>query len=139
MANLESFPQDIIGAESSLGMIPAPSAVNEVTPLAAAPQLTGVASGVGGGAGLGNTTVALGRAGSIGSISVPANWAAPSGSPVTTLSSSGLPAFTASEVPAGSGSGLPGLLGMRSASRATLVVPRYGVRPTVMPRPPYAG
>jgi PPE-repeat protein len=139
MANLESFPQDIIGVESSLGMIPAPAAVNEVTPLAAAPQLTGIASGVGGGAGLGNTTVALGRAGSIGSMSVPASWTAPSGNPVTTLSSNRLPALTASEVPAGSGSAVPGLPGMRPASRATLVVPRYGVRPTVMPRPPYAG
>jgi PPE-repeat protein len=137
--NLESFPQDIIGTESSLSMIPAPSAVAEVAPLTAAPQLTGVASGVGGGAGLGNTTVALGRAGSIGSLSVPVSWMAPSGSPVTTLSSSGLPAFTASELPAGSGSGLPGIPGMRPPSRATLVVPRYGVRITVMTRPPCAG
>jgi PPE-repeat protein len=137
IANLESFPQDIIGAESNLGMIPATAAEAEVAPPTVA--LQGVAASVGGAANLGTATVAVGRAGSIGSMSVPASWTTPSGSPGTTASSIGLSALTESDVTAGSGSGLPGLPGMRPASRATLVVPRYGVRPKMMPRPPYAG
>ncbi|SPM38156.1 hypothetical protein MNAB215_332 [Mycobacterium numidiamassiliense] len=137
LANLESFPQDIIGVESTLGMIPASAAEAEVAPPTVA--LQGVAASVGGAANLGTATVAVGRAGSIGSMSVPASWTTPSGSPGTTASSIGLSALTESDVTAGSGSGLPGLPGVRPASRATLVVPRYGVRPKMMPRPPYAG
>ena len=139
LANLESFPLDIIGAQNSMGLIPVSAAAGDVGPLTAAPQLIGVTSSAGGAANLGNTTVAVGRAGSIGSMSVPASWTAPSPSPVTTVSANGWSALTNSDVPAGSGSGLSGLPGMRPASRATLVVPRYGVRPKMMPRPPCAG
>ena len=113
-------------------------------PLAAvapAPQLSGAASSLGGGAGLGNVTAALARAGTLGSMSVPASWSAPSSSPVTALSGSGLPTLPGTGELAGSGSGMAGIPGMpgRTVSRATGVVPRYGARLTVMARPPAAG
>jgi len=117
--------------------------------LAAAPQLSGAASSLGGGAGsslgggagLGNVTAALARAGTLGSMSVPASWSAPSSSPVTALSGSGLPTLPGTGELAGSGSGMAGIPGMpgRTVSRATGVVPRYGARLTVMARPPAAG
>jgi PPE-repeat protein len=134
MANLESFPIDIIGAGNNLGTLPIPAtaAATDVAPLTAAPQLTGTA-------GLGNVTVAFGRADSIGSMSAPASWTAPSSGPVTPLSGSSCPELTASAEKAGSGSSMPGIPGMRPASRATLVVPRYGVLPKMMARHPYAG
>jgi PPE-repeat protein len=117
--------------------------------LVAAPQLSGAASSLGGGvgsslgggAGLGNVTAALARAGTLGSMSVPASWSAPSSSPVTALSGSGLPTLPGTGELAGSGSGMAGIPGMpgRTVSRATGVVPRYGARLTVMARPPAAG
>jgi PPE-repeat protein len=140
IASLEAFPEHIIGAGSNLGTLPSLTAAvtpAEVSPLTA--PLSGVASSLGGGAGLGNVTAAVGRAGSIGSMSVPAGWTAPSSSPVAVLPGGGLPTLPGTGEPAGSGSGVPGIPGMRAASRATLVVPRYGVRITVMPRPPCAG
>ncbi len=72
----------IIGAESDLGVLPnlgAAAAPALVPVLAAAPQLGGAASGLGA-ASLGDVTATLARAGTIGSMSVPASWTAP-GSP----------------------------------------------------------
>jgi hypothetical protein len=134
VANLESFPIDIVGAGSNLGMLPSAAAVaaTDVVPLTAAPQL-------GAAAGLGDVTVAFGRADSIGSMSAPSSWTTPSSNPVTRMVSYDLPELTASAEPARSGSSMPGMPGARPAARATLVVPRYGVRPTVMTRPPCAG
>ena len=126
-----------IGAAKALG-IPLP---NFAPAPIAAPQLSGAASSLGGGAGLGNVTAALARAGTLGSMSVPASWSAPSSSPVTALSGSGLPTLPGTGELAGSGSGVPGIPGMpgMTVSRATGVVPRYGARLTVMARPPAAG
>jgi PPE-repeat protein len=123
----------VLGTERLLG-IPLPA-------VAPAPRLSGAASSLGGGAGLGNVTAALARAGSLGSMSVPASWSAPSSSPVTALSGSGLPTLPGTGELAGSGSGMPGIPGMpgRTVSRAAGVVPRYGARLTVMARPPAAG
>ena len=133
---MEATPAGIIGAEKDLGMLAKPaSAAAEVTPpLTAAPRLSG-------GAGLGNVTATLARANTIGSMSVPASWAAPSGTRVTRLPGSGLPTLTATREPAGSGAGMPGYPGLPggTASRTTVVVPRYGARLTVMSRPPAAG
>ena len=128
----ETAAQDL-GAAKLLG-IPLPA-------VAPAPQLSGAASSLGGGAGLGNVTVALARAGTIGPMSVPASWSAPSSSPVTALSGSGLPTLPGTGELAGSGSGMAGIPGMpgMTVSRATGVIPRYGARLTVMARPPAAG
>ncbi len=133
---MEGVPSGVIGAENDLGVLPKlASAPAEVAPtLTAAPRLSG-------GAGLGNVTATLARAGTIGSMSVPASWAVPSGSPITALSGSGLPTLPGTGELAGSGSGMPGIPGMPggTVSQATGVVPRYGVRITVMARPPAAG
>ncbi|MGE2814385.1 PPE family protein [Mycobacterium heidelbergense] len=133
---MEATPAGIIGAEKDLGMLP--------TLAAPAPQLGG-ASSLGGGPGLGNVTATLARAGNIGSMSVPASWAAPSGTTVTAsataLADSALSTLPGTGGPAGSGSGMSGIPGIPAGrvSRATIVVPRYGARVTVMARPPAAG
>jgi PPE-repeat protein len=133
---MEAVPAGVIEAEEDLGVLPnLASGPAEVAPaLATAPQL-------GRGAGLGNVTATLARSGTIGSMSVPASWTAPSSSPITALSGRGLPTLPGTGELAGSGSGMPGIPGMPAGtvSRATGVVPRYGVRLTVMPRPPAAG
>ncbi|OMC50344.1 hypothetical protein A5745_05210 [Mycobacterium sp. IS-2888] len=129
------FVAGIIGAEKDLGILPVVGA----TTAQVAPSLGGASSL---GRGLGNVTATLARAGTIGSMSVPSSWAAPSGNavvaptmttPAMALSSNGLPA------PQGTGSGMPGVPGMPRVSRAAMVVPRYGARVTVMARPPAAG
>lgn len=142
MASLEAFPEEIIGDESNLGMLNVPPGAGRppgYAPLYSPPAKINLTSSISSGAGLSNTTGALGRAGSIGTMSVPASWTPPSSSPVTALASSDSPVLSGSDEPAGSRSGVPGIPGMRPPSRATLVVPRYGVRITVMARPPCAG
>ncbi|ORV47810.1 hypothetical protein AWC03_25745 [Mycobacterium europaeum] len=132
----------IIGAEGDLGVLPnlgAAAAPALVPVLAAAPQLGGAASGLGA-ASLGDVTATLARAGTIGSMSVPASWTAP-GSPITALPGAGYPALFGIDQPVASATGMPGIPGIPggTASRATMVVPRYGARITVMARPPAAG
>lgn len=127
---MEAFPTDVVGAEKNLGMLPV---VAEAVP---PPRLADAT-------GLGDLSVTVGRAGAIGSMSVPASWAAPATGPVTepvtALSRSAFVGLQEVDTLAGSGSGVPGLPGMRPPWRPTLVVPRYGVRVTVMTRPPCAG
>jgi PPE-repeat protein len=133
---MEATTSGIIGAEDDLGILPEPGAETAgVTPtLTAAPQLNGAASGLGGGTGPGSITATLARAGTVGSMSVPTSWAAPSSSPITALSGNGLPTLPGTDELAGSG--MPGIPGMPggTVSRPTGVVPRYGVRLTVMSR-----
>ena len=133
---MEGTTSGIIGAEDDLGILPEPGAETAgVTPtLTAAPQLNGAASGLGGGTGPGSITATLARAGTVGSMSVPTSWAAPSSSPITALSGNALPTLPGTDELAGSG--MPGIPGMPggTVSRPTGVVPRYGVRLTVMSR-----
>lgn len=135
---MEATATGVIQAEHDLGMLPAAGVTAaEVVP---APPLGG-APGLGGGAGLGNVTATLARAGSIGSMSVPASWTTPRGGPVTALPGGGFPALPGGDELTGSRTGVPGMPGLPGAtgSRAAGVVPRYGVRITVMARPPCAG
>ncbi|MCV7197471.1 PPE family protein [Mycobacterium angelicum] len=85
----------------------------------------------------GAVTAALGRAGSIGPLSVPARWAAPTSAPVHPLSSAGLTTLSGGEPVQHSMPGVPGAL--VGNQRGTQILPRYGARLTVMPRPPAAG
>jgi PPE-repeat protein len=84
-------------------------------------------------------SAAVGKAGSIGPLSVPSSWAAPSSSHVSALAPAGLTTFTGTEEAAGSG--IPGAPGMAvpAAARGSGVLPRYGVRLMVMAHPPAAG
>jgi PPE-repeat protein len=105
----------------------------------------GVASASGlGGAGLPNAvTAALGRANSLGQLSVPAGWAAPSTGHVSALSGTGLTTLPVTDAPE-LGTAMPGVPGMAAAApdgttaRAS-GTPRYGVRLSVMARHPAAG
>jgi PPE-repeat protein len=139
--DFQSIIGGIIGAESSLGILPsaAAAAPAELAPaLTGVNQLNGAASGLGG-ASLGNITATLARAGSIGPMSVPAAWSAPSAHTASALSGAGLTTLPGTDELAGSG--MPGVPGMPAGtlSRASGVIPRYGVRLTVMPRPPAGG
>jgi len=120
---------------------PLPGAIPKVAPPPIpAATLSGAASSLGGGAGLGNVNVALARAGTIGPMSVPASWSAPSSSRVAALAPAGLTTLPGTDETVASGypgyPGMPGGTGSRALGGGP---PRYGVRLTVMPRPPAAG
>jgi hypothetical protein len=139
--DLEGTADGIIGGQKSLGLLPDLSKVGaEVAPaLPTLPPSAG-AAGLGGGAGLPNAVLAsVARANSIGPLSVPASWSAPSTGAVSALSPAGLTTLAGTEDSAGSG--LPGVPGMPAptVARASGVLPRYGVRLTVMTHPPAAG
>ncbi len=139
---MEAFASGVIGAENNLGVLPkAAAAASPAAPigpaLSAAPQIAG-------GAGLGNITATLSRAGSIGPMSVPASWAAPSSGKVAALAPAGFVTLPGTdEALAAGAAGYPGYPGMPAGSllrgSGVGVPPRYGVRLTVMPRPPAAG
>jgi PPE-repeat protein len=105
--------------------------------------LGGLGAALGGGAGAGAHSVAAisGGAGSVGKLAVPASWigggAAPPVTPHTQLVSS----VSAAPEAAGAGNGnllggMP-LAGTKGGGFGS--GPRYGIKPTVMPRPPSAG
>jgi PPE-repeat protein len=138
--NIEAFVSGVIGAENNLGILPdlgaAAAAPAEIAPaLASAP--------VAGGAGLGSITATLSGANTIGPMSVPASWSAPSATRIATLQPAGMTTLPGTVEEAATSSGYPGYPGMPGAgvSRGSGVgvPPRYGVRLTVMPRPPAAG
>lgn len=129
-AKLDLTACGVIGAEDKLGMLKALTA--ETAVVAPAPQAS--ASVVRAGTALGQVTATLSRAGTVGSMSVPASWAGPSSAP----SRGALPSFAGTAEPAGSGLGVPGVPGLR-ASRASIVVPRYGRRLRVMWPSPAVG
>jgi len=134
--DMEGTADGIIGGEKNLGILPDLSKVAAEV----APAPAGAASGLGGGAGLPNAVLAsVGRANSIGPLSVPASWSAPSTRAVSALSPAGLTTLAGTEDAAGSG--MPGVPGMPAPTlaRASGVLPRYGVRLTVMAHPPAAG
>ncbi|WP_324291124.1 PPE family protein [Mycobacterium sp. Aquia_213] len=110
---------------------------------AAAPKgLAGLGGMLGGGATHAAPAVAagLGNAGAVGRLSVPALW---SGAAPAVSHAAAVPVSAISAVPeaAGSGNLLGGmpLAGMGGAHGVGAAGPRYGFRPTVMARPPFAG
>ncbi|MEZ0362102.1 PPE family protein [Mycobacterium sp. pUA109] len=125
----------------------AAKAAESVAPPAAIPNLGGV-----GGGGL---SVALGQANSVGGkLSVPPVWAPPapvaeaigpvSGGTWQTVGPTGLlgeaPLSAAPGAPGMPGvAGPAGLSGMGARAGASGLPPRYGLKPIVMPRPPFAG
>lgn len=138
--NMEQFVSGIIGAENNLGILAKPgAAAANLAPAIAAPALRGATAGLGGG--LGNVTATLSHAGTIGPMSVPATWAAPTSTHISPLEPAGFTTIPGTEEPMASGyPGYPGIPGGGAARSAGAgVPPRYGVRLTVMPRPPAAG
>ena len=148
--NTEGLPYFSVGM-GNFGVQIAKSAgmLGGAAPAAAAPALGGLgglggALGGGGAAGAGAGAHAVsaisGGAGSVGKLAVPASWVggAPQAAPhgVQLVSS----VSAAPEAAAGSGNlmgGMP-LAGTR-AGFGNGLGPRYGFKPTVMPRPPSAG
>jgi PPE-repeat protein len=140
--DMEGTADGIIGGEKNLGVLPDLSKLAaDVTPAPRAlQQSAGAASGLGGGAGLPNAVLAsVARANSIGPLSVPASWSAPSTRAVSALSPAGL--TTLPGTGEATESGYPGVPGMPAGTvaRASGVLPRYGTRVTVMAHPPAAG
>jgi PPE-repeat protein len=113
--------------------------VSDVTPLGAGlgigTSLVGSTNGAGFG---GAATAALGEASSVGGLSVPAGWSAAA---PATLASSTAPlegsGWTVAADEAGPIAAMPGMPGMAAAAKgagAYGVGPRYGFKPTVMPK-----
>ncbi|WP_205876897.1 PPE family protein [Mycobacterium camsae] len=137
---LEAFAAGVIGAENNLGVLPKAGAAlaADVAPAAPAAPAASVAP-VGTGAGLGSVTATLSRAGTIGQMSVPASWAAPSTSRFSALEPAGFTVIPGTEDTVVSGyPGYPGLPA-GATGRGAGAPPRYGARLTVMARPPAAG
>jgi PPE-repeat protein len=131
-------------------------AIGGAAPAAAAapPSLGGLGAGLGGGpagaagaaGALGHTsgTVAagLGNAGSLGGkLAVPASWIG--GAPTAPTPGNPIPVSTVSAIQESGGSGnllggMP-LAGAGAGGHAGAAGPRYGIKPTVMSRPPFAG
>ena len=149
--NTEGLPYFSVGM-GNFGIQMAKSAgmLGGAAPAAAAPALHGLGglgAGLGGGAanaigGAAHSVSAVsGEAGSIGKLAVPASWAGatPAAAPqgVQLVSS-----VSAAPEAAGAGGGnLLGGMPLAGAGRGGLGAfgPRYGFKPTVMPRPPSAG
>jgi PPE-repeat protein len=135
LANIEGVPVSLISAQSNLtylagaaGPAPAlgPMGLSEFRGAASAPGLGGLPNAI---------TVSMGRANTIGPMSVPASWSAPSTSRIAALEPAGLTTLPGTDELAGSG--YPGVPGMPAGTvaRASGVLPRYGTRLTVMTRP----
>jgi PPE-repeat protein len=135
-ASLSSHAANLLGMQANMAYLaglgsPAPA----LGPIGLGGGMPG--SGV---AGLPNAvTASLARANTIGPMSVPANWSAPSTSSISALQPAGLTTLAGTDELAGSG--YPGVPGMPAGTlaRASGVLPRYGTRLTVMTRPPAGG
>ncbi|QUR66743.1 PPE family protein [Mycobacterium spongiae] len=132
--DIQSMISGIIGTENTLGIIPDhvfASAISADAGLVSAANQAGMSGA------RGAVLASAGRAGTIGQLSVPASWAAPSTRTVAALSPAGLTTLPGTEV-AGHGTPIAGMP-IGQANRASGVLPRYGVRLTVMAHPPAAG
>jgi PPE-repeat protein len=149
--NTEGLPYFSVGM-GNFGIQMAKSAgmLGGAAPAAAAPALHGLGglgAGLGGGAagaagGAAHSVSAIsGEAGSIGKLAVPASWAGatPAAAPQGVQLVSSVSA--APEAAGGGGGNLLGGMPLAGAGRGGLGAfgPRYGFKPTVMPRPPSAG
>jgi PPE-repeat protein len=149
--NTEGLPYFSVGM-GNFGVQIAKSAgmLGGAAPAAAAPALHGLGglgAGLGGGAagaagGAAHSVSAIsGEAGSIGKLAVPASWAGatPAAAPQGVQLVSSVSA--APEAAGGGGGNLVGGMPLAGAGRGGLGAfgPRYGFKPTVMPRPPSAG
>lgn len=133
--NITSMGTGLIGAEQNLGLLPdVGAAVAEAVPGELGP-LPFAALGQAGAleSGLGEVAAAFRGAGSIGQMSVPPTWAAPAVSTVKAFEATPMTTLPTVEAAA---AGVPGFPGMpMTATGRGGVVPRYGVRLSVMSRP----
>jgi PPE-repeat protein len=147
--NTEGLPYFSVGMGNfgvqiakSAGMLggAAPAAV----PPPALGGLGGLGAALGGGAGAGAHSVAAisGGAGSVGKLAVPASWIGGGAAPPVTPHAQLVSSVSAAPEAAGAGNGnLVGGMPLAGTGRGSAFGsgPRYGIKPTVMPRPPSAG
>ncbi|RFD25028.1 PPE family protein [Mycobacterium uberis] len=139
--NLFSMGTGVIGSEKDLGLLGTTTpAVGKSLEEGRNPVIASLSSiertttGAGLRAGLGEVSASFRSAGSIGQMSVPTSWSAPATTTnVKTFQATPLNTLDASNTAT---AGMPGLPGLSSsgAGRGD-VVPRYGVKVTVMSRP----
>jgi PPE-repeat protein len=150
--NTEGLPYFSVGMGNfGVQMAKTFGAIGGAAPAAAAapPSLGGLGAGLGGGAAgaLGHTsgTVAagLGNAGSLGGkLAVPASWIG--GAPTAPTPGNPVPISNVTAIPEGAGGsgnllgGMP-LAGAGAGGHGAGAGPKYGIKPTVMSRPPFAG
>jgi PPE-repeat protein len=141
--NMEGLPYFSTGMANTMlslqkGLTPAAAAA-----AAAKPAVDGVAGLMGGHGGIGGgggVAAGLGQATSVGKLSVPAAWAG--AGPALSYAAKSLPvSVTGAAAPeaANPGSLLGGMPLAGARGGGTSSGPRYGFRPTVMARPPFAG
>lgn len=141
--NTEGLPYFSVGMANNFVQTAKTLGVIGSAPAAAVAGAAGGAAGLGGLgglAGLGGAPVAagLGSAASVGRLSVPPMWNA--SLPEIASGAAPLPINTVSAVPDAAESNLLGGLPLAGiGTGAGGAGPRYGVRPTVMARPPFAG
>ncbi|OBI51589.1 hypothetical protein A5707_13670 [Mycobacterium kyorinense] len=139
IANTESLAHYTFGAWNGLQGV-----IKNLTPAAAkaasdgakaAAGLPGLGGLLGGGA---PVSVGLGNAATVGRLSVPSAWAGPA-APVTPAAPLPISSVSAAPDAAGAGNLLGGMPLAGAGAGAAGNGPRYGFRPTVMARPPFAG
>jgi hypothetical protein len=136
--NFGSATSDLL-AMAGGGLLVRPDSIAPISYVAPAPALAGAVNPAGAAgapmvAGLGQT--GLGQAAAVGRLSVPPSWGTLAGAPATPPATT-LTGWTAPAPQSPSVAGVPaGVPAMATAGKAGgLGAPRYGVKPTVMPRP----
>ncbi|MCV7259002.1 PPE family protein [Mycobacterium shimoidei] len=145
--NIEGLPYFSTGMANTMLSISkalTPAAAKAAEGAAGAAGAAGGLGGLGGllgGGGGAPISAALGGAGSVGKLSVPPVWTG-AGAPPVASPAAPLPISSVSAAPdngAGAGSLLGGMPLAGAGAGAGGAGPRYGFRPTVMTRPPFAG
>ncbi|OBJ60193.1 PPE family protein [Mycobacterium colombiense] len=116
-------------------LAPAAKAAGDGAKAAAGLPAIGQALGAGGGA----ISAGLGSAAPVGGLSVPASWASAAGPAASGASSIPISRFITTPETSGPGNLLGGMPLAGAGTGSSGAGPRYGVRPTVMARPPFAG
>ncbi|OBJ69086.1 PPE family protein [Mycobacterium sp. 1274756.6] len=135
LATVQEFNEAAPGAFAPGSYAPVAPALSTQTLVSAAAPAAGSTAVASAPASTPAVTAGMGRATPLGALSVPANWAATAPAGATTGL---LPGHSPAATPAG-GHGAPGVPLAGAARGGETTGPRYGVRPTVMARPPAAG
>jgi PPE-repeat protein len=143
MYNIEGMPYFATGMANTMlslqkGLTPAAAAAAAAKPVADA--LAGVPAAHGGiGGGGGGVAAGVGQAASVGKLSVPAAWSG--AGPALSHAATALPISTTSAAPEASAPGnlFGGMPVGAVGGGSNFSGPKYGLKPTVMARPPFAG
>ncbi|MBV8785250.1 MAG: PE domain-containing protein [Mycobacterium sp.] len=140
LGNFSSATSDLL-AMAGGGLLVRPDSMAPISAVWPAPALTGAvsppASSAGASMGVGLGQSGLGQAASVGRLSVPPSWGTLASNSATPPTTATLTGWIAPAPQSPSVAGVPaGVPAMATAGRAGgLGAPRYGVKPTVMPKP----